>query len=469
MKKILCFWIVAQLIENGYTQTVPIVSATIMNSAEPTVSSPESGDIHWTEDLNWQEVKERAAKERKYIFLDCYTTWCGPCKLMDQNVYNVGFVVDYLNRHFVNVKVQLDKTKNDNPWIQSWYGDAILIGKQYRIEAFPTLIFLSPDGDVVHQAAGYIGPSKFVNMAQEAIQPGKKYYDPYSEYDRLLTHYQQGIMHYDRMWYMIKCARRFDPDVTFKLSEAYQNYITTLNDRQRCKKDIVEFLSANIANRKSKDYNFFIRNSKEIDQVMQRKGYVTALIDKVIYKELVVPFYYEQNKNSKIPMTGEYLSGIEPDYSEADWNKLETMIRQKFDKVAAERNVLASRIEWYQRCWNIDAASRCKLIELKRYPPDLNTQTGLINQYAWNAFQFVSDKKVLKGYIQWMEKIILVRNSSEYFDTYANLLYKIGEKEKAIRWEEKAAEVGKDDGMHYEEVVGKMKRGEPTYGVQLLR
>lgn len=34
----------------------------------------------------WEEVKEKAAKENKPIFVDAYTTWCGPCKWMAKNI-----------------------------------------------------------------------------------------------------------------------------------------------------------------------------------------------------------------------------------------------------------------------------------------------------------------------------------------------------------------------------------------------
>ncbi len=43
--------------------------------------------IKFEKTLSWPEICEKAQKENKYIFVDCYTTWCGPCKKMDQEVY----------------------------------------------------------------------------------------------------------------------------------------------------------------------------------------------------------------------------------------------------------------------------------------------------------------------------------------------------------------------------------------------
>ena len=37
--------------------------------------------------LFWEQIKQKAKQENKYIFIDAYTTWCGPCKMMDEYVY----------------------------------------------------------------------------------------------------------------------------------------------------------------------------------------------------------------------------------------------------------------------------------------------------------------------------------------------------------------------------------------------
>ncbi|HMV43506.1 MAG TPA: hypothetical protein PKD50_13270, partial [Leptospiraceae bacterium] len=35
----------------------------------------------------WKDVVAKATKEKKFIFIDAFTTWCSPCKWMDENVY----------------------------------------------------------------------------------------------------------------------------------------------------------------------------------------------------------------------------------------------------------------------------------------------------------------------------------------------------------------------------------------------
>ena len=42
--------------------------------------------IHFEDGVSWQHVQQKAKAEDKYIFVDCYATWCGPCKQMDKKV-----------------------------------------------------------------------------------------------------------------------------------------------------------------------------------------------------------------------------------------------------------------------------------------------------------------------------------------------------------------------------------------------
>ena len=56
-------------------------------------------------ELTMQEALALAGKEKKMIFIDFYTTWCGPCKMMSSEVFTLEQVWTYFNRVFVNMKV----------------------------------------------------------------------------------------------------------------------------------------------------------------------------------------------------------------------------------------------------------------------------------------------------------------------------------------------------------------------------
>src|SRR5690348_4025352 len=58
--------------------------------------------VNWVEGLSWKQVKAKAKNENKHIFVDCFTTWCKPCAEMDQKVYAVDSVGQYLNAGFIS-------------------------------------------------------------------------------------------------------------------------------------------------------------------------------------------------------------------------------------------------------------------------------------------------------------------------------------------------------------------------------
>ncbi|OQP59683.1 hypothetical protein A3860_36550 [Niastella vici] len=465
MNRILC--LIALIPFWGKTQEQDrfpdIVSVSSNSEKVPNFSTlPRIEGIQWANELSFQDVQEKAKRENKYIFLDCYATWCGPCKDMDKNVFVNDSVGEFFNRYFISVKVQMDKTENDNEQIKRWYQDAANIGKQYKVGGFPSFIFLSPKGTLLQQDMGYKIAIEFLSIAKTVIQPGRVYENPYAEYDRLVAQYRKGIVHYDRMAYMIQVAREFDTALVRPLTQLFSEYISKLDASQLYSKNIIQFWSGKILKSNSREFKFFLKNGKQIDRVMQQKGYAKTVVDKTINYEMVVPFLVEQNTNPIIPMAGMYLSGssFKTDSSEADWTSLYNAIRDKFNTDIAQRNVLTAKIEWYMRHWNFQAYCESYLARLKKYPPELDKEGYLINNAAWSAFLHVNDKAMLNGYIKWMKAVInCCPPRGSWLDTYANLLYKVGRKKEAMIWEEKAILLGDRSADMFRATLEKMKHG----------
>lgn len=101
----------------------------------------------------WQTVLEKAKDQNKPIFMDCYTTWCGPCKALSESIFPQKEVGDFFNPRFINVKYDMEK------------GDGKMLYEKYKdhIPGFPTLLLINPDGNVIHQMAGYMEAGKLID------------------------------------------------------------------------------------------------------------------------------------------------------------------------------------------------------------------------------------------------------------------------------------------------------------------
>lgn len=64
------------------------------------------------QELTLAKALEKAKMENKYVFVDCYTSWCGPCKMMTANVLPLKEVGEYMNETFVCVKFDMEKERD---------------------------------------------------------------------------------------------------------------------------------------------------------------------------------------------------------------------------------------------------------------------------------------------------------------------------------------------------------------------
>src|ERR1700748_483108 len=91
---------------------------------------------------SWSQIRAAAKAQNKLIFIDFYTDWCAPCKMMAQTIFPQKPVGDYYNEHFVCVQINAEK------------GEGIELKKKYAIYAYPTMIFTNDKEDIIYRAIG---------------------------------------------------------------------------------------------------------------------------------------------------------------------------------------------------------------------------------------------------------------------------------------------------------------------------
>lgn len=104
-------------------------------------------------DRTMEQMLAEAKLQKKVLFVDVYTTWCGPCKWMDENTFRDTRVTEKFNKMFLNYKVDGESF------------DGVNVGIIYRVDSYPTYLFISPSGEVLHRIEGMMSPESLINEA----------------------------------------------------------------------------------------------------------------------------------------------------------------------------------------------------------------------------------------------------------------------------------------------------------------
>ena len=183
-------------------------------------------------DLSLDEALVRAGKENKLVFVDFYTTWCGPCKLMDRTTFKDPKVVAWLHDQAIAVKVDAEAQ--------------LELAKKYEIKNYPTMLWLKADGKQAVRHIGTLDAEEFMTNA-ELAQKGAS---PYTEIlAKLETDSNNAQL---RLEYISKLLGNDDKDTAFEYLK------TTFADQQSGKLEMSPVLlyasMARIRTEKSKAF-----------------------------------------------------------------------------------------------------------------------------------------------------------------------------------------------------------------------
>lgn len=409
--------------------------------------------VHFESGLSWGQVLAKAKAENKFIFVDCYASWCGPCKMMDRDVYPNDTVGEAVNARFVSVRVQMDTAKKDDDAVKAWYADAHKLMTTYKISAFPSFLFFSPDGKIVHRGLGFHRVGDFVKLTADARDPAKQYYT-------LLAAYQAGSKDFAVMPSLASDAKKFnEPELASSIAADYlHGHLDKLSYADMCNKTDLNFIAgfAKVLSPKDKVFRCLFEHGEMADSAMQDKDFAKRFVNYIVTKEEITP-----------AIAVAKAKGTEP-----DWSAMEKKIRHRFGGNYVEENIVNSKVGWYRGRQDWKNYTKYLVIQMDLRGIE-NIPSGimgmlLLNNSAWDVFRYSNNRAELEKALTWSNRVLqmdTVRPSAAMMDTKANLLYKLGQKQAAIELEIKAAQLApKAQDIH--DALQKMQNGEPTWATR---
>jgi len=214
----------------------------------------------------WEEALEEAKQQEKIIFVDAYTTWCGPCKRMAKNIFPLQQVGEVYNANCINIKLNMETE------------EGLKFQRKYPVTAYPTFYFIDEKGEAILNVKGGRTMEDFIQLAKTAAGKVDRSVD-------FVKAYEEG----DR-----------DPELVYNyvkaLNKAGKPSLKIANDYIRSQKDLtteqnLKFIFVATTQADSRIFDLMIKNRTGIEKI-EGKEAVETKIEKACQATLATAIEY---------------------------------------------------------------------------------------------------------------------------------------------------------------------------------
>jgi thiol-disulfide isomerase/thioredoxin len=363
-------------------------------------------------DKTWAELLELAKTQDKLIFLDGYATWCGPCKWMAANMFTNDTVADYYNKTFICAHYDMEK------------GEGIQLARSYQVQAYPTLLFISKSGEMVHKRVG--APQKvqdYLDMGKIALTPGEGF-------NAYVKKFQDG----DRdpkfiMKYLDRLQGAYMP-----INEPLRQYFASQQEADLTNRANWEMIYLFLTDMDSREFTYLLKHQQEYGKL-----YTSDSVNLKIFN------VFQQALTSIVRSRS---------FTADSYNTLREKIRTS-GYPDADKVIFTGDLNLYQSKSDMDKFISTAVSGMDKY---FGTDYMMLNRVAGIFLQITTEPKNLQAAAGWAKKSITIKSTAENNDTYASLMFKTGNKEEAVKYEKAALEIATKENLQVKTYQDNLKK-----------
>lgn len=338
------------------------------------------------------EAMAKAKATGKLIFVDGYTSWCGPCKRMSSETFTKPDVGNFYNANFINMKIDMEKEEGPE------------VARKYNVSAYPTLLFIDGDGKLVLKDMGFKGTEALITVGRTALKQNDKSPEFKEKYDAG-DHSPELLYNY-----------------AYALLQSGQDNLKIANEYLKSQKDLktennLKFIFDFTGEADSRIFGLLLENK---DLIIKERG-AEAFTQKV--KQAC-----QKTVQKAIDFKNEDL--LEEAKSQYG----------KYDKAGSAKFSLEADMDYYLETGQKDKyMDACGSFAKKFGKTDPDRLHRLARQISYTSSAKDDQQKAVK----WCQQAAEYGKKSEYYQTLSNLLMKTGDKVGAVKAAEKALELAK--------------------------
>ena len=351
---------------------------------------------------SFSEALEKAKSENKLVFIDCYTSWCGPCKMLQSNVFPMENVGEFYNTNFICYKVDCEKEAGPE------------ICMRYNVIAYPTMHFIDPStGKSVYKTMGYQDGNALIEQGKKAMGGSSNLLREFQ------SKYQNGDKSADNLYGLVtQLAKNGLPFDTY-----LKEYLATQK-------------SEDLKMEKNEKLIFEMTTTINSPAITYFQGFKQYYIDKYgaeSYERRVEQIAYRSVKEAGQKMDKQMFTA--------------TISFVKNNNISrAEEVVLRESMQFYRAIndmVNYDVAATKYIKQYKKNDARFITEISTVYE------QTITNPKLIVKAINWMQTS--TKLESKYYNNIvlAQLYYKLGKRDEAYIIAQIALELGKKENANY--------------------